>query len=131
MPPAAAGDRSGDDSGPGAAQLNVMQAIAEVGNRATRSPAAAPSTTNTCTRDNDCVNDFNTSMPCDATTPFSAPVPVVYTTANFQARKGTKQVSQSGENFDCATWTTTDGRRHAGHRHRRLRRSRRRQRRPT
>jgi hypothetical protein len=108
-PPSQPATGRGTDAGPGAAQLIVMQAVTDVGNLCNTSTRRCTITTNNCTRDADCINDFNTSRPCDVTTGFPTPASAVYTTANFLARKGVVQVSRSGENFDCASWMTSDG----------------------
>jgi hypothetical protein len=109
VPPVAPATGRGADSGAGAAQLNVMQTIAEVGNRCNVGTGRCTTSAGNCTRDSDCVNNFATSLPCDATTAFPSPVSVVYTTADFLARKGAVQVSRAGENFNCAAWTTAEG----------------------
>lgn len=109
VPPSSPVTGRGNDSGAGAAQLNVMQAIAEVGNMCNEGTGRCTTSATSCTRDDQCLNNFATSLPCDATTTFPAPVSVVYTTANFLARKGAVQVSRAGENFNCAAWTTAEG----------------------
>jgi hypothetical protein len=80
VPPAQTGQ--GSDSGPGAAELSVMQSIAEL----TAFSAA-----------------------CDATVTFPEPSTSIYTTGTFTATKGARTLAKHGENFDCATWTMTDG----------------------
>ncbi|MBX3025292.1 hypothetical protein KF840_10310 [bacterium] len=72
----------GADSGPGAGEFRVMQSIAEL-------------------------NNFNAA--CDATVTFPTPSTSVYTTATFTVMKGTRTLAKTGESFDCATWTMTDG----------------------
>ena len=72
----------GADSGPGAAELRVMESIAEL-------------------------TSFDAA--CDATVTYPAPTQYIYTTATYTAMKGTKTLVKSGENFDCANWTMTDG----------------------
>jgi hypothetical protein len=108
VPPAQPMTGRGSDSGPGAAQLNVTQSITEVGNQCGDN-GRCTTTDTACTRDADCINDFATSMPCNATTVFDGSVSAVYTTANFLARKGTATANKDGENFNCAMWTLTDG----------------------
>jgi hypothetical protein len=108
-PPSVPVTGRGTDSGAGAAQLTVMQAITEVGNQCNDTTHKCTITNTACTRASECINDFNTTMPCDATTVFTTPVSAVYTTANFLAKKGVAQVSKNGENFDCANWTMTNG----------------------
>lgn len=72
----------GTDSGPGAAELTVMQSIAEL-------------------------TSFDAA--CDATVTYPTPSQYVYTTATYTATKGTRTLVKSGESFDCANWTMTDG----------------------
>jgi hypothetical protein len=72
----------GADAGPGGAELTVGQSIAEVAT-------------------------FESA--CDASLTFPEPTEVVFTTATFTAKKGNRMLVKSGEGFDCAAWTTTDG----------------------
>ncbi|HSP97082.1 MAG TPA: hypothetical protein VL049_07535 [Candidatus Dormibacteraeota bacterium] len=72
----------GTDSGPGSAELRVGQSIAEL-----------TAFTDTC----------------DASVTFPAATQTIYTTATFTATKGTKVLAKTGEPFDCAHWTMTDG----------------------
>ncbi|MDX2169564.1 MAG: hypothetical protein SF182_21020 [Deltaproteobacteria bacterium] len=73
----------GADGGPGGAQLNVQQQIAEMA---------------------------SFDLTCDANTPaFGAPVNLIFTTGTYKAQKGTAKLEKKGENFDCANWTMTDG----------------------
>jgi len=74
----------GSDAGPGAAQLNLQQQIAEIA-------------------------DFE--LTCDASTPgFGDEITTIFTTATYSAEKGTvARLAKTGENFDCANWTMTDG----------------------
>ncbi len=73
----------GADAGPGAVQLNVMQAVAEI---------------------------ENIAAPCNAETPgFADAIQAIYTTANYYAEKGIVSAEKDGENFSCDEWTTTDG----------------------
>lgn len=81
-PPGVVTTGQGGDSGAGAAEITVMQSIAEL----TMFTAA-----------------------CDATVTFPEPTTSIYTTATYTATKGTKTLAKTGENFDCASWTTTDG----------------------
>ena len=74
----------GADAGPGAATLLVMTQSAQL-------PAASPF--------DDC-----------ATATYTDPSQAVYTTASATMMKGeVGPLSTSGENFDCDTFTTTDG----------------------
>jgi len=73
----------GTDAGAGAATLEVMQQSAQL---------PAGSNASAC-----------------ATATYDPPVQAVYTTAMATAIKGTLMLSQSGENFSCASFATTDG----------------------
>ncbi len=72
----------GTDSGPGAAEPTVQQAIAEIA---------------------------SFSATCDASVTFPADAAAVYTTASFSAKKGAAMIVKPGENFDCSAWSQTDG----------------------
>ena len=99
----------GNDSGAGAANLFTRLTITEVGNSCPDGGGHCSITGEACTFAADCVNDFATTKPCDATTVFPDPsFDVVFTTANFTAMKGSARLSKDGENFSCTTWTMTD-----------------------
>jgi hypothetical protein len=80
-PPATFALNIGADSGPGAAILKVHASIAEQA----------------------------IGTICDATVSFDEGDDVYFTTATAAGLKGTKFLSKPAENFDCATWTTTNG----------------------